>query len=113
MTGHDAILKVRRQGYAPDLIRIEDQPVRYPDAATVVMAQSDVPELQDWRFTVGLTVIVTSTDADRAARIAASCAAFAKRVITNTLTTKPNHWGHPVAVVGRIDDTQGLMIWPT
>lgn len=113
MTGQDAIIKVRRQGYAPELVRVEDRQVRYPDASTVMLAPADVPELQDWRFTVGLTVIVTSFDAERAARIAASCSAFAKRVITNTLTTKPNHWGHPVAVVGRIDDTQGLMTWPT
>ena len=113
MTGQDAIIKVRRQGYAPELVRIDDRAVRQPDASTAMLAPADVPGLQDWRVTGGLTAIGTSADAERAARIAASCAAFAKRVITNTLTTKPNHWGHPLAVVGRIDDTQGLMTWPT
>jgi hypothetical protein len=112
MTGQDNIIKVRRKGYSPELVRIEDHAVRYPDASTVVMTPVDVPELQDWRFTVGLTVIVTSFETERAARISASCAAFAKRVITNTLAMKPNHWGHHVAMVDRIEDTQGLMKWP-
>ena len=43
MTGQDAIIKVRRQGYAPELVRVEDRQVRYPDASTVMLAPADVP----------------------------------------------------------------------
>lgn len=115
MTGHDLIISLRRRGYAPACIHIDDwQHHATEDGDTVCLSPADVPEQQDWRFVVGLPVIVAGEDAGRVARIAAACAKYAKRVVASTHAvdrTRLDWQGRPAVSLISIQDTAGAFTW--
>lgn len=116
MTGQDAILAMRRQGVSPGFVWVDDAPKTVmDDAAHVCLDAHDVPEKQDWRFLVGLQVMVSGEDPTRVKRITDACAEYAKRVIASTHRIDRNKcdWlGRPSSTVVSITDTQGVMTWP-
>lgn len=108
MTGHEHILALRRSGYRPACVWVDDMAHRWTDdGMTVSLSPSDTPELLDWRFLKGLTVVVAGTDAARVARIAQQCHAHAKRV----LSTVFQHAGGRMADVSALTDTEGVLTW--
>lgn len=114
MTGQEKILAMRRAGSSPRTVWVDDF-ASTPDGLTVSLAPRDVPEQQDWRFLVGLTVLVSGTCEVRLARIAAACGAFAKRVIVNVHSPEPARGQHglPTSPLLKITDTDGVLTWPT
>lgn len=114
MTGQDAILKLRRAGLAPACIWVDDYIHPFAEGGTVCLSPADVPEQQDWRFVVGLPVLVASHHPERLRRIAASVGEYASRVICNLLTnTDRRDWrGRPVVSVITITDTKQELTWP-
>lgn len=115
MTGQDAIISLRRQGFAPAFVRVDDwQHDATDDGVTVSLSPADVPERQDWRFVVGLPVLVAGEDAGRIERIVKACGAYAKRVIASTFAVRPDvvdYRGGPVKHIVRITDTAGAFTW--
>lgn len=115
MTGHDAILKLRRAGFAPACIWVDDQLHPYAnDGTTVCLAPTDVPEMQDWRFCKGIPVLVSAESKDRLHRIAASVGEHASRVIANLVeidNTQRDWLGRPKVAVTAITDTKGKFTW--
>lgn len=115
MTGHDLIISLRRRGFAPACIHVDDWQHRaIEDGDTVCLSPADVPEQQDWRFVVGLPVIVAGDDPARVARIAAACGKFAKRVVASTHKVDRTHldWqGCPTVSLISIHDTAGALTW--
>ena len=111
MTGHDKLIELRRRGFTVDVVRIELANIR-PCLGTVVVADTDTPELQDWRFAYGLTAMVSGTDSTRLARVAHALKPIARRVITNCY-----RWASLGAQgLGRIElleitDTEGFLTW--
>jgi hypothetical protein len=102
MTGHQPILALRRAGKKPLFVWVSDFTWALLDGLTVSVA-GDTPELLDLRFLRGTTAVVTAGSAERADRIAAACAAYARRVITNVWDGRD---------VVRVTDTDGAMTWP-
>ncbi|MBT9513290.1 MAG: hypothetical protein IV104_13165 [Acidovorax sp.] len=116
MTGQDAILNMRRNGKSPGYVWVDDCAATcLNDGTHVTLAARDVPEQQDWRFLVGLQVMVSGEDPGRVERITAACAEYAKRVIASThlINREKMDWlGRPSSTVVRITDTQGVLTWP-
>lgn len=116
MKGQDQIIKLRRQGLSPGYVWVDDGVQTCLDDGThVCLAPRDVPEQQDWRFLVGLQVMVAGEDPSRVQRIAQACAEYAKRVIasTHSINREKLDWlGRPASTVVRITDTQGVLTWP-
>ena len=115
MTGQDAILAMRRSGKSPGYVWVDDGAPCLDDGAHVCLNAQDVPEQQDWRFLVGLQVMVSGEDPDRVKRITVACAEYAKRVIASTHLidhSKCDWLGRPSSTVVSITDTQGVMTWP-
>ena len=115
MTGQEQIIALRRSGRSPRTVWVHDYLANLRDGATVCLSPQDVPEQQDWRFLVGLTVLVSGTCEARLARIAAACGAFAKRVIVNVHSPEPvrGQCGLPTFPLLKITDTDGVLTWPT
>lgn len=115
MTGHDAILKLRRAGLAPAAVWVDDYIHPYAENGTVCLSPADVPEQQDWRFAVGLLVLVASHHPERLRRIAASVGEYASRVISSLIEIDPHRcdWiGRPAVNVAAITDTKQEFTWP-
>ena len=115
MTGQDAILNMRRQGLSPGYVWVDDGAACLNDGTHVCLEPRDVPEQQDWRFLVGLQVMVSGGDPARVKRITDACSEYAKRVIASTHLIDRNKcdWlGRPSSTVVSITDTQGVMTWP-
>lgn len=116
MTGQDAILDMRRKGLSPGFVWVDDAPqIEMNDGSHVCLDAHDVPEKQDWRFLVGLQVMVSGEDPARVQRITTACAEYAKRVISSTHMidrSKCDWLGRPSSTVVSITDTQGVMTWP-
>lgn len=114
MTGQDAILKLRRAGLAPACIWVDDYIHPYAEGGTVCLHPADVPEQQDWRFVVGLPVLIASHQPERLSRIAAAIGEYASRVISNLIHTdaQQRDWhGRPVVHVISIADTNKEFTW--
>ncbi len=107
MTGQEQIVALRRNGYRPACVWVNDYPNHLASSLTVSLSPAETPELQDWRFTKGLTVIVSGEDEGRVRRIEAQCQAFAARV----LGTVFHHTGGRMADVLALTDTEGVMTW--
>lgn len=105
MTGQEKIIALRRSGKSPRTVWVNDFASHTFGGNTVSLTPADVPEQQDWRFVVGLTVVISSENQERMARIAAACAQFAKRVIANLHAT-----GNPQLL--QVTDTEGALTWP-
>lgn len=115
MTGQDAILSMRRKGLSPGFVWVDDGAPCMDDGNHVCLEPRDVPEQQDWRFLVGLQVMVAGEDPGRVRRIAQACAEYAKRVIacTHLINREQRDWlGRPTSTVVSITDTEGVMTWP-
>lgn len=114
MTGHEQVIALRRQGVRPVCLWVSDYAAMSAgDGVTVRLTPQDVPEQLDWRFAVGLTVLVDGHDARRVERIAAACKQFAKRVVATVYGERIDRAGRPYAAVDRINDTEGLLTWPS
>lgn len=105
MTGQQSILAMRRAGMKPQFVWVSDFPDAILDGLTVRVA-GDTPELEDFRFLVGVTAIVEGQDPKRVERISKACQAIAKRVIASVI--QPNQYRWEVASV---TDTEGAMTW--
>ena len=113
MNGHRELITMRRAGFKPAFVFVNDFPcqtdwAKFGDHPTVCTA-GDTPELQDFRFLVGVTAIVGGFDAERVKRITKACEAHAKRVVAS-VSTIDDH--------GRVDviattDTEEALTWPT
>lgn len=115
MTGQDQIIKLRRQGLSPGFVWVDDCAPCLDDGAHVALDARDVPEQQDWRFLVGLQVMVAGENPERVRRIAGACKEYAKRVIacTHQINREKLDWlGRPAGTVVCITDTEGVLTWP-
>lgn len=101
MTGQDQIIALRRAGKKPEFVWVSDFEKTTFDGRTVCIA-GDTPELEDFRFLVGVTAIVEGENAARVDRIAAACKRIAKRVIASTHDINRRE-------VVRVTDTEGIM----
>lgn len=101
MTGQDKIIALRRAGRTPRYVWVSDFAHATLDGRTVCMA-GDTPELEDFRFLVGLTAIVEGSDPIRVDRIANACAPIARRVIASTHDINRRE-------VVRVTDTEGIL----
>lgn len=112
MHGHHELIAMRRAGMKPEMVWIADYSVatdwaKWGDHPQVCVA-GDTPEIEDFRFLVGITAIVNGFDSARVDRIANACAAHAKRVIATTAAWATAHQVETV----RITDTEGVLTWP-
>lgn len=106
MNGHQHILELRRSGQKPACVWVSDFPDCTPDGFTVCVT-GDTPELEDFRFLVGLKVIVEGQDHQRVDRIAKACAKFAARVIASVIQPiNEMRWE-----VTSVTDTEGVLSW--
>lgn len=106
MTGQEPILAMRRAGHRPEFVWVSDFPTATLDGLTVRVG--DTPELEDFRFLVGVTAIVEGQDPARVDRIAKACQPIAKRVIASVITPINEYrWE-----VTRVTDTEGALTWP-
>jgi hypothetical protein len=107
MTGQHEILRMRREGVAPLFVWVSDFTTATLDGMTVCVA-GDTPELEDFRFLVGLTALVEGADGKRVERIAACCGKHAKRVIASVIQPVNKwHWE-----TKGVNDSKGVMTWP-
>lgn len=83
MNGHEKILNMRRGGFKPAFVWLQDA-LHAPTDYAVTLAPTDNPESLDLRFLVGTTVMAESSSRERLGAMLKACmAAKAKRVITN------------------------------
>lgn len=104
MTGHQPLIAMRRAGLKPQCLWVSDFPQVPLDGLTVIVAD-DTPELADFRFLMGVIVIVEGTDAGRVKRITDAIKPIAARVVASTF--------NDAGKVARITDTEEVMTWPT
>lgn len=118
MRGHQPIIAMRHKGVAPRLVMLDidpdglqnwrDWPERTPHIATVQIDPQDRAHLADLRFVVGLTVVVSGSDADRVEDFGAACIdASAERV----LTFVHEHHAAGARIVHTTDTKEGVR-WP-
>lgn len=111
MTGHDKLIELRRRGYAVDIVRISLDDTA-PSLGSVVVAPTDVPERQDWRFAYALTAMVSGQDKARLERVAHALKPIARRVITNLYRWPVrDSRGHPSVQLIETTDTDGVLTW--
>lgn len=103
MTGQKELFEMRRAGQKPEFVWVSDFESCRLDGFTVRVA-GDTPELEDFRFLVGVTAIVEGSDAARVDRIAKACQSIARRVIASTFNGRD---------IVRVTDTDEVMTWPT
>jgi hypothetical protein len=110
MNGHNALIALRRAGLKPAFVWVADFPCKADwdkwGEQPQICVHTDTPELEDFRFLVGITAIVDGQDPARVERIARACAAHAKRVISNVFRS----------VDGRVEltciaDTDEVLTW--
>lgn len=106
MTGQQNILALRRAGRKPSYIWVTDFVKTDPDRLTV-QVNGDTPELEDFRFLVGVTAIVEGQDPGRVERIAKACAKFAARVIASVIVPVNEYRWEVISV----HDTEGALTW--
>lgn len=87
MRGHEPLIKMRLSGKAPDIIFIDDYPVKanwanYGEHCTVSVHNEPIKSL-DLRFVVGLTVSITGSTEQRASDLFDACKKYGARVITS------------------------------
>lgn len=112
MNGHRELIAMRRAGYKPAFVFVNDFPcqtdwAKWGDHPTVC-TDGDTPELEDFRFLVGVTAIVAGFDAARVDRITKACQAHAKRVVAS-VSTRLNDFRMEVSST---TDTEEILTWP-
>lgn len=107
MNGHEAIWKLRRDGFKPAYVWLQDSGLIPTDYA-VTLGQTDIPEALDLRFLVGTTVLAESPDKARLLRIATACQqAKALRVIASLHRNVDKYRTETVSIT----DTDEVMTW--
>lgn len=107
MRGLDNILSLRRSGFKPAYVWLQDADIA-PTDLSVTLAKTDNPDALDLRCFVGVTVLAESDDRGRLGRMLRACqAASAKRVITN-LHKKIDDFTSEII---EITDTDGVATW--
>ncbi len=91
MIGHDALIKMRMSGKAPQYISLEDHKSlnahdwhEWDDSPVVCVNKDELHNL-DLRFVVGLTVFLSSFDEQRAKALHQKLIDCKARVITSTV----------------------------
>lgn len=97
---------MRRAGRKPEFVWVSDFKSPTLDGLTVGTC-GDTPELEDFRFLVGVTAIVEGSDAARVDRIAQVCETHAKRVIASVVRRANEFCWEVVSTT----DTEGTMTW--
>lgn len=111
MTGHEPLLALRRKGYVPAAVWVDDtdsalvwsaardwhvQPNPYSGSlyAEIVLRADDMPETMDFRCLVGLRVFAGSARSEeRAARLFEAVKAANPAVVVSTLNGETQvHW---------------------
>lgn len=106
MNGHDAIINLRRNGFKPAFVWLQDA-LHAPTDNTVSLSPTDNPEALDLRFLVGTTVLAESANRERLGAMLKACmSAKAKRVITNLHQRDGYHFE-----VIETTDTDGVTTW--
>lgn len=83
MNGHESIINLRRSGFKPAFVWLQDA-LQAPNDCAVTLSPTDNPEALDLRFLVGTTVLAESANRKRLGAMLKACMdAKAKRVITN------------------------------
>tara|TARA_R110000772_G_scaffold7311_1_gene25022 strand:+ start:1659 stop:1970 length:312 start_codon:yes stop_codon:yes gene_type:complete len=77
MKGHENLIQMRTDGYAPDYVFINDFPCEtnwndFNEAVTISTADDNI-KLLDLRFIVGMNVLVLATDKLRANDLYKAC----------------------------------------
>lgn len=111
MIGQEMILAMRRNGKKPTHVMVSDFAdctlAEYVDDVQTVRVFGDTPELLDFRFLIGSTAMVESSDPDRLHRLVEACKPFAKRVVGSLIQRVDQwHWDSKA-----ITDTEGFMTW--
>lgn len=113
MNGHRELIAMRRSGFRPECVWVADYPcptdwAKWGDHPQVCV-DGDTPELEDFRFLVGITVVIDGFDNTRVQRFAKACSTHAKRVIANvSRITEPYQRIELVSTT----DTAGVLTWP-
>ena len=91
MIGHDALIKMRMSGKAPQFISIEDHKSlnahewhQWDDSPVICIDKDELYNL-DLRFVIGLTVFLTSFDEKRAKAVHQKLIDCKARVITSSV----------------------------
>jgi len=106
MNGHQNIIGMRRNGFKPVYVWLQDSGLAPGDFA-VTLSATDNPATLDLRFLVGTTVLAEGSNRERlAAMLKAASEAGAKRVITNLHVRE----GFDFEIV-ETTDTDGVMTW--
>lgn len=111
MNGQDNIVGLRLSGIAPQYVWVIDRDSEPLDDMTVHLLPTDVPELQDWRFTHGLTVLVEGPNANRVERISKACVRFALRIITSVYQEGDDGLAPRKFETTSIRDSEGHCTW--
>ena len=90
MKGHEGIIKMRQQGYAPRIVHIDDYDFESPlidwqqyDHAPTVCMNKDVLEMLDLRFLVGLNVFISSGTEERAKKLFDLCKKAGAKMVSS------------------------------
>lgn len=106
MRGHEDILKLRRKGFRPAYVWLQDTGLAPTDHA-VTLDKSDIPEALDLRFLVGTTVLVEASERERFSRILAACAESKPNRIIGTLFQATDGFDEVIETT----DTEGVLTW--
>jgi hypothetical protein len=106
MNGHESIINLRRSGFKPAFVWLQDA-LQAPNDCAVTLSPTDNPEALDLRFLVGTTVFAESSSRTRLEAMSKACIeARAKRVITNLHVCS----GFRFEII-ETTDTDGVMTW--
>lgn len=97
MKGHQGIINMRMQGFAPILISIDDYEFTSPlidwethnDSPTICVSKTHVESL-DLRFLVGMMVSISSASEDRAKRLFNACKRAGAKTVASAHTFMDN-----------------------
>lgn len=112
MNGHRELIAMRRAGFKPSFVFVNDFPcktdwAKFGDYPTVSV-DGDTPEIEDFRFLVGVTAVVSGFDSERITRISKACEAHAKRVIASVTNQIDRYRVETI----RVTDTEEFLSWP-
>jgi hypothetical protein len=90
MKGHEGIIKMRQQGYAPHIVHIDDYVFESPltdweeqDQVPTVCVNKDALEMLDLRFLVGLKVFISSHTEERAKKLFDLCKKAGAKMVSS------------------------------
>jgi hypothetical protein len=122
MRGHDDVIRMRRAGEAPSMVRIETDegfnrfgfgahPPHGTDQPQIFIGPTEAAHRLDLRFVVGLFVQVNGCNGERVAAVAQACInANADRVLGVTHREQGQGEFRHFPVIS-VTDTKGVMAW--